>query len=117
MKHVVLSFLCIMLIGCYYDVEETLYGSGCPDVIVSYDASIEAILINHCTVCHSGPNAQNGKDFTTYESVRQATLEGSLLEVLKLPQSDSRAMPPNGSLDSCTIQLIENWANLGAPEF
>ena len=117
MKLIVITFSCFMLFGCYYDVEETLYGSGCPDAIETYDASIEGIMTNHCTVCHSGPNAQNGKDLSTYEGVRQAAIEGSLLEVLKLPQSNARAMPPNGSLDSCTIQLIENWISLGAPEF
>lgn len=105
------------LFGCYYDVEATLYGGKCPEAIESYDASIRTIVQSNCTVCHSGSAPDAGLDLTTYANVRQASLEGPLLEVLQLPASDSRSMPPNGSLDSCKIALIKNWVAAGAPEF
>jgi hypothetical protein len=105
------------LAACRYDVEETLYGSKCPDVIETYEGSVRPLLETHCTGCHSGAFPESGLDLTTYTSVRQATLEGSLLEVLTLPESNSRSMPPNGALDSCQIVLLQNWAALGAPEF
>lgn len=103
--------------GCYYDVEETLYGSGCPDAVLTYDASIKTLMSNNCTGCHSGTNPSGGKDFTTFDAVRQATLEGSLIDVLLLPSGNSLSMPPNGALDSCSINLIQKWAAAGAPEF
>lgn len=109
-----------MLLGlaaCRYDVEETLYEPNCPDVIEVYEGSVRSLLETHCTGCHSGAFPESGLDLTTYASVRQATLEGSLLEVLTLPESNSRSMPPNGALDSCQIILLQNWAALDAPEF
>lgn len=117
MRNTFILLLAFAATGCYYDVEETLYGSECPESVVTYDASIKTLMANNCTGCHSGTNPSGGKDFTTYASVRQATLEGSLIDVLLLPAGDSRSMPPNGSLDSCSIQLIQNWAAAGAPEF
>lgn len=118
MKRILLLFgFPFWLMACYYDVEDTLYGSGCPDQVISYDATVKTLMDNHCTSCHSGASPQSGLDLTTYNTVRQATLEGSLIEVLSLPAGNSRSMPPNGSLDSCSIQLIQNWAALGAPEF
>jgi hypothetical protein len=52
---------------------------------------------------------------TTYEEVKSAALNGDLLERIELP--DSASMPPNGSLDSCDIDLIKTWIALGGPEF
>ena len=106
-----------VLSSCRYDVEETLYGSNCPDMIEAYEGNVRSLIEAHCTGCHSGAFPESGLDLTTYASVRQATLEGSLLEVITLPESNSMSMPPNGALDSCEIVLLENWAALGAPEF
>lgn len=113
------SFILVLLtlVACRYDVEETLYGSNCPDAIEAYEGSVQPLLEAHCTGCHSGAFPESGLDLTTYASARQATLEGSLLDVLVLPESNSLSMPPNGSLDSCQIVLLQNWAALGAPEF
>ena len=109
--------LLALLAACRYDVEDTLYGSNCPDAIETYEGSIQPLLETHCTGCHSGAFPESGLDLTTYASARQATLEGSLLDVLVLPESNSLSMPPNGALDSCQIVLIQTWAALGAPEF
>ena len=117
MRRVYFISLILGFAACRYDVEETLYGSNCPDVIETYEGSVRPLLEAHCTGCHSGAFPESGLDLTTYASVRQATLEGSLLEVLTLPESNSLSMPPNGALDSCQIDLMQNWAALGAPEF
>lgn len=115
--------------GCYYDNAEVLYGSGASNgqnasgspcdtsVVITYNGEISALLNAHCTGCHSGVAPSGGKDYTTYEAVRQATLEGSLLSRINLPSSSSQSMPPIGPLDSCTIAVFESWAALGAPEF
>ncbi|MBO75474.1 MAG: hypothetical protein CMD33_09400 [Flavobacteriales bacterium] len=105
------------LVSCRYDVEETLYGSNCPDAIESYEGDVRLLLEAHCTTCHGGASPESGLDLTNYASTRQATLQGSLLNVLVLPESNSLSMPPNGALDSCKIALLQNWAALGAPEF
>jgi hypothetical protein len=117
MRRLSFVILVALLAACRYDVEETLYGTNCPDVIETYEGSVRQLLEAHCTGCHSGAFPESGLDLTTYASARQATLEGSLLDVLVLPESNSLSMPPNGALDSCQIALLQNWAVLGAPEF
>jgi len=117
MHRLCLILLPLVFTSCRYDVEESLYGPNCPDVIEAYEGSVRSLLETHCTGCHSGAFPESGLDLTTYASVRQATLEGSLLEVITLPESNSLSMPPNGALDSCQISLLQNWAALGAPEF
>lgn len=109
--------LLALLAACRYDVEESLYGPNCPDVIETYEGSVRPLLEAHCTGCHSESDPESGLDLTTYASARQATLEGSLLDVLVLPESNSLNMPPIGALDSCQIALLQNWAALDAPEF
>ena len=117
MQRVYFILTLLSLAACRYDVEEALYGANCPDVIEAYEGSVQSLLEAHCTSCHGGALPESGLDLTTYASARQATLEGSLLDVLVLPESNSLSMPPNGALDSCEIVLLQNWAALGAPEF
>ena len=117
MRSVYFILVILSLAACRYDVEDTLYGSNCPDAIEAYEGSVRPLLEAHCTGCHSGAFPESGLDLTTYASARQATLEGSLLDVLVLPESNSLSMPPNGALDSCQIVLLQNWAALDAPEF
>ena len=117
MRRVSFILMLLGLTACRYDVEDTLYGSNCPDAIEAYEGSVRPLLEAHCTGCHSGAFPESGLDLTTYASARQATLEGSLLDVLVLPESNSLSMPPNGALDSCQIVLLQNWAALDAPAF
>ena len=107
----------LSLQGCYYETEEELFGLGCPDRIVTYDASIADLIDYRCTVCHNGNNPEGGLMLTTYEEVKSAALSGDLLERIELPASNSASMPPIGSLDSCDIDLIKTWIALGGPEF
>lgn len=117
MRCIVFIFSACFSVGCHYHVEETLYGSDCPQTNLVYEPAVRNLMETHCTGCHSGAFPESGLDLTSYSSVRQAALEGSLIEVLSLPSGNSRSMPPNGTLDSCSIVLIEKWADLGAPEF
>lgn len=109
--------LILSLQGCYYETADELFGLGCPDRIVTYDASIAGLIDYRCTGCHSGNNPEGGLMLTTYEEVKSAALNGDLLERIELPESNSASMPPNGSLDSCDIDLIKTWIALGGPEF
>lgn len=53
--------ICLILSGCYYDNEETLYAnfnnqntsSTCDTVGLTYTAQIKTILDANCTSCHS----------------------------------------------------------------
>jgi cytochrome c5 len=108
--------LSLLSAGCYYDVEETLYDGGCPERVATYDATIAEIIDNNCVVCHSGPNADAGLSLTTYSEVRDAALNGALLNRILLPGSNPASMPPNGELGVCKIERIQAWIDAGAPE-
>lgn len=112
-----IPMLILSLQGCYYETADELFGLGCPDRIETYDASIAGLIDYRCTGCHSGNNPEGGLMLTTYEEVKSAALNGDLLERIELPESNSASMPPNGSLDSCDIDLIKTWIALGGPEF
>ena len=117
LRWVIILLAVFVAVGCHYHVEETLFGSDCPEESLSYEPSVRALMESHCTGCHGGAYPESGLDLTSYAAVRQAALEGSLIEVLTLPAGNSRSMPPNGALDSCSIALIQNWTALGGPEF
>gem|GEM_PF-357970 len=107
----------LALQGCQYESEDALFGPGCPDRIASYDAFVETIITSRCSGCHSGSNPEGGLMLTAYQEVKTAALNGQLLERIELPPSNSASMPPNGSLDTCDVQLIRSWIDSGAPEF
>lgn len=102
--------------GCYYDVEETLYNGGCPERVATYDATVAEIIDNNCTACHSGPNADAGLSLTTYAEVRDAALNGNLMNRIQLPGTNPASMPPSGELGHCKIERIQAWIDAGTPE-
>jgi hypothetical protein len=53
---------------------------------------------------------------TTYTEVRDAALNGALLNRILLPGSNPASMPPNGELGICKIERIQAWIDAGAPE-
>lgn len=108
--------MALVMGGCYYDVEEVLYAGGCPERLATYEASVAQIIESNCSVCHSGANPDGGLMLTNYTEVRQAALNGALLERISLPGSNPSSMPPNGPLNACKIQYIQNWIDAGAPE-
>ena len=106
--------LCLGLGGCYYDVEETLYGpAGCDPAPGQYAADIEPLVLAHCTECHGGPTPSAGIAFEGHADV--APLAAAMLERMVLPATDPQSMPPNRKLDTCLIQDFATWIQDGAP--
>lgn len=103
-----------VLVGCTY--ETGLPQSPCAELeVVSFAGDILPLLDTHCNACHSASGG-SGLNLTAYDDVAESALEGSLIERLKLPESNIQLMPQGGPpLPECDIALFEAWANNGAP--
>ncbi|MBI1859313.1 MAG: hypothetical protein HYR96_00130 [Deltaproteobacteria bacterium] len=78
-------------------------------------------VFKDCRFCHSGPDAQNGLDFTDYNSliaskkiVKGVPTESPLYQ--RLLQGGDDPMPPDGQLSPDTLKLIHNWILSGAKD-
>ena len=117
-----------LLLGCYYDRADHLYGQGgtsdgggvvlpCDTtLVVSFAGDLLPILDTHCNNCHSATAPDGGLDLTSHAGVSQSGNVGSLVSRLRLPMSDVGSMPRNGMpLPECNIVLFELWIAQGAP--
>lgn len=97
--------------GCYYDVEEELYPTGCVTTNVTYAQTIDPIIQSRCATpgCHVSGGSAPG-DFATYAGVQASVSDGTFKAVV----IDSRSMPPTGALSACDLNKIQVWLNAGA---
>ena len=104
------------LTGCYYDVEEELYGGMiCDSTAATYSGNVLRILETNCYTCHSGSLAQGGIVLEGYDNLKvyatNGKLEGSVNHT-----SGFSPMPKNaGKLDDCSVGAIRQWIADGAP--
>ena len=107
--------LVIVMTGCYYDTEETLYPQGeCITTNISYVEDIAPIIQQNCFSCHSA--AVNTANITLEGHAKLAgyALNGQLLGVIRHSQGYI-AMPQGAAkLSDCNIAKIEAWAMDGA---
>ncbi len=94
--------------GCYYDVEEELYGTNlCDSAAVTYSLSVKPILDANCNSCHSTASAQGGVILDNHASVKGVAESGKLIGAINHEASYS-PMPKGGSkLSDCNISTIE----------
>ena len=102
--------------GCYYDVEDELYGS-CTTTNVTYSQTITTIILNHgCLNCHSNPPA-TGVPFslTTYADVKAQVDANRLYGAIS--HQDGFAQMPQGAskMSQCDINKVKAWIDAGAP--
>lgn len=113
-KHfIVLSFV---LAGCYYDVEEELYGTTeCTTTDISYVQDIVPILRVDCYDCHSVEANFGNITIEGHSQITEYVNDGSLLGSINYEAGYS-PMPQGGSqLLDCEIAKIEKWIIDGAP--
>jgi len=119
MKKLLPCILLILLLpGCSWDNEETLYpGPGeCDTTDVSFSRDIISILSGNCYVCHSNLNAPsfgNGIRLEDYQDVVALSerITGSINH-----ETGYSPMPKGRSkLDACTILKFEAWVADGSP--
>ena len=86
---------------------------NCDSINVTYTATIEPIISNNCTACHSGSNAGGGIMITNYGELKAIGANGSLLGSIEHSAGFS-AMPKGmAKLSDCNISQIKNWINEG----
>lgn len=106
--------LALFATGCYYDVEETLYGpQGCDPAPGKFAADIEPLVQANCVGCHGGPSPSAGVSFESHGQI--VPLATTMLQRMVLPPSDPQSMPPGGKLDTCLIEDFGTWIAEGTP--
>lgn len=107
----------LLLEGCYYDNEATLYpGSANCDTTVpsTFNNDVLPLLNAQCNSCHSGASPSAGIKLDTYPEVMKSVNNNSLMGSIQYASGFS-PMPKNaGKMTSCQIQKIQNWVDAGA---
>ena len=100
--------------GCYYDVEEELYGTGlCDTSAVTYSLSVKPILDANCNSCHNTLSAQGGVILDSHTAVKGFADSGQLLGAIT-HAAGFFPMPKGGSkMNDCNISTIETWVSGG----
>ena len=89
---------------------------GCDTSNVSFQDDIFPIVTLYCTSCHSGSSPDGGFYLTDYSSISNAVLNGNVIDAISW-EGNVTPMPYNGNqIPQCYIDLIQIWANNGAPE-
>ena len=99
MKNFVIGLFFLLGIGgCYYDVEEDLYGTTeCSTDDMSYQTDIFPIINNNCLVCHSAASNFGGITLESYDFLKSYVNNGQLIGVIN-HESGFSPMPKNLSL-------------------
>jgi hypothetical protein len=108
----------VILSGCYYDTEETLYptkNKTCDTTSVTYAGTIKPIMEQYCVGCHSGASASAGVELATYDGTKASGLDGSLYGSVAYDPNWSK-MPKGGNqIESCAQTQIKIWVDAGCP--
>lgn len=107
------GFVAVFLVGCYYDVEETLYPGFCNTDQVTYSEVIEPLVQLRCNApaCHA-PGGDGIGDFTSYQGLKSQVDNGNVAQqVLEM-----ESMPPAGALSSCEMDQVRIWIDNGAQQ-
>jgi hypothetical protein len=93
-----------------------LGGGGCDTTNVSYSMQVVTILQNNCYVCHKGPGASSGIDFSNYGAFKgwAASTPYVIGDITAAPGFTPM---PYGlpQLSSCEINTILAWIHQGTP--
>jgi hypothetical protein len=108
--------------GCYYDVEEELYGpttATCDTVSVSYASEIVPILQSKCYSCHDGVAlAGGGIPLGTYPQLKSRIDDFKTEFISSIVQDGTVSAMPQGQpkMSDCNINKIVAWIRQGYPE-
>jgi uncharacterized membrane protein len=73
-------------------------------------SSVNALVLGpKCASCHSTPNLRGGIDLSNYETVKRSAGR------IQARAIKDRTMPPDNSLSSSEIELLDKWLRAGAP--
>ena len=116
-KNFLLAILAMTIIA-FSCKKETPATFDCAGVTPTYNGEIKALLDNGCATsnCHSAANKADGRDYSTYASVKTHIVHAEFLGSIQRLSGYS-AMPKGGDKWSDgDIKKITCWVNNGAPE-
>ncbi len=88
---------------------------GCDTLNVTFSGTIEPLINQKCTGCHSTATATNkGVTLRNYTEIKAWVDDGALLGSI-LGNSNYTKMPQGGALPSCEVEQIIKWINEGSP--
>lgn len=122
MKKLLVLFSCALALfalgGCYYDVEEQLYGAGsCDTANVTYSVTIRGIIATYnCNSCHDAAAPNGNVILSTYAGVKTVASSGQLLGAIT--HSPGFSPMPQGfpKMSDCDIRKVKAWVDSGAPQ-
>jgi hypothetical protein len=87
----------------------------CDTTTVTYADSILPLVTNKCVGCHSGKAPSGNLNFSTFEGLNIAALDGRLMGAIS-HSNGFTPMPQGGSkLSDCEIEMIGIWIDDSAP--
>jgi hypothetical protein len=87
----------------------------CDTTNVTYMASILPLVTNKCVGCHSGKTPSGNLNFSAFEGLQIAALDGRLMGAIT-HANGFEPMPQGGNkLSECEIQMIGIWIEDNAP--
>lgn len=78
--------------------------------VITYTDNVKSIIdINCATTCHTAIKPSGGIDLTTYEKVKQESLNGNLIPSIQHAKG-VKPMPRRAEkLNEATIQIVVSW--------
>ncbi|MCF8374593.1 MAG: hypothetical protein K9H64_23445 [Bacteroidales bacterium] len=119
---ILIAFSALLINSCYYDTKEELYPqlfSACDTAQYDYTNAIQPLISNNCFGCHSNSSASaygNNISLEGYSNVKSVAESGKLIGALKGLAGYSPMPKNSGSLDNCSIIVIEKWIANNYPE-
>ncbi len=110
---IILGFLFLLMNGCFYDKEQTLYHVttvDCTKISATYKNDVAPIITNNCSTpsCHNSTGA-GGVILMMYDQTY------AKLDRIKQRVLIDKTMPPNGALNTAELNIIQCWIKAGAP--
>jgi hypothetical protein len=90
-------------------------GKQATSTALTYTANVKPIIDANCaSTCHNAGRPAAGIDLTTYEKVKEQSLNGKLIGAIQHADG-AKPMPKKApKMDETSIQTIVSWANSGA---
>ena len=118
MKKNILLALFAMTIIVFSCKKETPATFDCAGVTPTYNGEIKALLDKGCATanCHSAAKKADGKDYSTYTSVKTHTSDAHFLGSIQHLSGYSQMPKGSDKWSDADIKKISCWVSSGAPE-
>ncbi len=81
---------------------------------ITYSKDVRSIIDLSCTGCHNAEKPAGGINLTTYEKVKEESINGKLIPAIQHAEGVESMPRKSPKLDDVYIQTIVNWVASGA---